>query len=371
MAMTEMAPQLGWLREIAGEIERDFPVTTRRTLLVLHDLDPDQLQAQWQVEPGYLALGLGAFPEGLTGVHARLRLLRADAGNQEVAELTLPLGALKVPGVARFVASGGPGIRYRAELGLATAEGGWLLLIRSNLATLPLPPPGGTDPGGGGMDGDLAEEQADAAVAQAPDKADAATRNDPATTLTQPAGAGHDVRPAFRVEERQRGSPPWDPTLVDNGITLHPEFPIPPVTGMGMAVALPPVGLVTGTALARGICPLIIARQPPPVTAALCPAVSVQTPSPQSSPASGEGEGRSAVWAGAVPPGIEGWERLPPAQPGLAGQNPRLVALLRAVAVLDSARRVSPEAAALVLGSWFGGCTSPGPAAGFSAGSVP
>ncbi len=358
--MTEMAPQLGWLREIAGEIERDFPVTTRRTLLMLHDLDPDQLQAQWQVEPGYLALGLGAFPCGLTGVHARLRLLRTDAGNLEVAELTLPLDALNVPGVARFVASGGPCVRYRAELGLATAEGGWLLLVRSNLASLPLPPPGATDPGGG-MDGALAEEQAKAAVALTPDRADAATRDDPATTLARRAGAGHDVEaalsPAIRVEEPQEAFPPWDPTLVDNGIELHPEFPIPPVTGMGMGVSLPPSGLVAGTALARGICPLIIARQPPPVTAAPYPA-------------RGEGEGKSAACAGAAPPGSEGWERIPPAQPGLAGQDPRLMALPGAVAVLDTARRDSPETAALVLGSWFGGCTSPGPAVGFSAGPV-
>ncbi|MGB7551001.1 MAG: hypothetical protein WBM15_05485, partial [Chromatiaceae bacterium] len=125
------------LRAVAAGIEREFPLTSRRTLLSLFDLDPDQLQAQWQVESGQLALVRGAFPVGLQGIHQRLRLLREDAGHLEVAALSLPAGELDAQGVARFLVSGGPGVLYRAELGLATPEGGWILLARSNLATLP------------------------------------------------------------------------------------------------------------------------------------------------------------------------------------------------------------------------------------------
>ena len=232
-------PGGGWaperLRAVAAGIERDFPLTSRRTLLSLFDLDPDQLQAQWQVESGQLALVRGAFPVGLEGIHQRLRLLREDAGQREVAALSLPAGELDAQGVARFLVSGGPGVLYRAELGLATPEGGWILLARSNLATLPprplrLIPPRPVGSGG------------DQEAARAP------------------------LPPSAPVPASEEAAPPWDPTLADTGQELEPEFPRPPtVAGPAVgAFSQPPGALRSRPASGRMSPPLVIARNLPP-----------------------------------------------------------------------------------------------------------
>lgn len=224
------------LREVAAGIEREFPLSSRRTLLSLFDIDPDQLQAQWQVESGQLALVLGAFPLGLQGIHQRLRLLREDAGRLEVAALTLPAGELDAQGVARFLVSGGPGVLYRAELGLATPEGGWILLTRSNLATLPPRPP--------------------------------------QANVTPPLVSGGDQRADQRlpVPTRTQGkdglSPPGDPTLEDRGRVLEPEFPLPSAWSRPIENAGSRRPDVHQSRLATNprIQPLVIARNPRPVS---------------------------------------------------------------------------------------------------------
>lgn len=232
-------PGSGWaperLRAVAAGIERDFPLTSRRTLLSLFDLDPDQLQAQWQVESGQLALVRGAFPVGLEGIHQRLRLLREDAGQLEVAALSLPAGELDAQGVARFLVSGGPGVLYRAELGLATPEGGWILLARSNLATLPPRPMRRIPPRPVGSGG--AHE-----AARAP------------------------LPPSAPPPAREEAAPPWDPTLEDTGLALAPEFPRPP-TGAAPAVgegSQPPGALRSRPASGPKSPPLVMARNLPP-----------------------------------------------------------------------------------------------------------
>lgn len=223
------------LRAVAAGIEREFPLTSRRTLLSLFDLDPDQLQAQWQVESGQLALVRGAFPVGLEGIHQRLRLLREDAGHLEVAALSLPAGELDAQGVARFLVSGGPGVLYRAELGLATPEGGWILVARSNLATLPprplrLIPP---RPPGFGGEGET---------------------------------AGAPRPPAALVPSSEEVAPPWDPTLADTGLALAPEFPQPPTWAVSaVGEGSPPAGAPRSrSASGRKSPPPVIARNPPP-----------------------------------------------------------------------------------------------------------
>ena len=232
-------PGGGWaperLRAVAAGIERDFPLTSRRTLLSLFDLDPDQLQAQWQVESGQLALVRGAFPVGLEGIHQRLRLLREDAGQREVAALSLPAGELDAQGVARFLVSGGPGVLYRAELGLATPEGGWILLARSNLATLPPRPMRLIPPRPVGSGGNHE-------AARAP------------------------LPPSAPPPAREEAAPPWDPTLADTGQELEPEFPRPPtVAGPAVgAVSQPPGALRSRPASGRTSPPLVIARNLPP-----------------------------------------------------------------------------------------------------------
>ncbi len=232
-------PGGGWaperLRAVAAGIERDFPLTSRRTLLSLFDLDPDQLQAQWQVESGQLALVRGAFPVGLEGIHQRLRLLREDAGQREVAALSLPAGELDAQGVARFLVSGGPGVVYRAELGLATPEGGWILLARSNLATLPPRP-----------------------MRLIPPRTPGFVRDQEA--------AGAPLPPSAPVSASEEVAPPWDPTLADTGQELEPEFPRPP-TGAAPAVgegSQPPGVPRSRPASGPKSPPLVMARNLPP-----------------------------------------------------------------------------------------------------------
>lgn len=224
------------LRAVAAGIEREFPLSSRRTLLSLFDIDPDQLQAQWQVESGQLALVLGAFPLGLQGIHQRLRLLREDAGRLEVASLTLPAGEVDAQGVARFLVSGGPGVLYRAELGLASPEGGWILLARSNLAALP--------------------------------------PRRPQATASPPLVSGGDQRVDQRLPVPSRPqdedglSPPGDPTLEDRGRVLEPVFPLSSAWSRPFENAGSRRPDVHQARLATNprIHPLVIARNPRPVS---------------------------------------------------------------------------------------------------------
>lgn len=286
--MADGSPDRARLRAIAAGIERDYPLRCRRTLLSLHDLDPDQLQAQWQLEPGHLALVRGGFPAGMGGIHQRLRLLRVDADNQEVASLALPLGRVDVQGVARFLVEGGPGVLYQAELGLASPDGGWLLLARSNVATVPPRPRELTPPvtWAGQARGGMAGMQA-TSPAPPPETVPAPGPDRPPDIV--PATVLETLLPATREEP---GSVP-DRTLADSAAPLVPAFPPPrspsasagPSTGTD-ASAGPGVGAganagpSTGASAATGaggagiyladlsqrseIIPLIIARQEPP-----------------------------------------------------------------------------------------------------------
>jgi hypothetical protein len=262
--MPETAPAGGGagparLRAVAEAIEREFPLAVRQTLLRLFDLDPDQLQAQWQVEPERLVQARGAFPVGLTGVRPRLRLLRPEAGAaaREVAALSLPDDAASLGGVARFLAAGGPGVFYQAELGLASPEGGWVLLARSNLASLPPAPRLNLPPGRGKGPGAWDRRMAPApAILPTPD-------------------------------------PIQDPTLAATGLPLSPVFPQPVVAASRPAASAwasqSPVWPIQGEGLKA--IPLVIVRDqgsppdrrqrdpgarppsdPPPVAApAVCP----------------------------------------------------------------------------------------------------
>ena len=261
------------LRAIAARVERAFPLTCRRTLLILSDLDPDQLQAQWQVEPGHLALVRGGFPSGLDGVRPRLRLLRVDAGDREVAALSLPDGGGQEGGVVRFLVSGGLGTRYRAELGLASPEGGWLLLTRSEVASVPtrpceiaasrVAPEGPVEP----ADAPPTETPSEvASVPNRPPEVESICRDFPSNPA-EASGAG---------EAPIAASVLVDPTLADPGVPLAPVFPLPGLPegvadhlAPGATVAilpwfrrLPAPGIIP--AFRPPVIPLIIAREPPP-----------------------------------------------------------------------------------------------------------
>ena len=254
------------LRAIAARVERAFPLTCRRTLLILSDLDPDQLQAQWQVEPGHLALVRGGFPSGLDGVRPRLRLLRVDAGDREVAALSLPDGGGQEGGVVRFLVSGGLGTHYRAELGLASPEGGWLLLTRSEVVSVPTRPL--TVPARG-VDPRVPVDQVQTHC------------HEDARHTPENEGLCRDVR-SNPAEAREAGvasltaSDLRDPTLADSGVPLAPVFPLPSLPegvadhlAPGATVAilpwfrrLPAPGIIP--AFCPPVIPLIIAREPPP-----------------------------------------------------------------------------------------------------------
>jgi len=134
------------LRAVAEGVRREFPLVATRSALVLYDVDPSQVQAQWQVSDAALASAANAFPAGATQVRALLRLRRiaADGSSQELAALPQPAGAGTLSGVARLHV-GEAGAELEAELGLASGEGGWLLLVRSNRIRLPDAPRPVTD----------------------------------------------------------------------------------------------------------------------------------------------------------------------------------------------------------------------------------
>ena len=271
------------LRALAAEVERSFPLTCRRTLLILADLDPDQLQAQWQVEPGLLALVKGGFPADLAGVGPRLRLLRVDAGDQEVATLSLSNGRGDGGGVARFLVSGGPGVRYRAELGIASPEGGWLLLTRSNVASLPphwrqveaehRATKGGGEAKGAGDESAAVPRQGEVVAVLQGMMAGREVGKVEAEGGTT-AEAGLTLATMFMIGQSPSRSEaltfPPDPTLADAGVPLAPVFPLP-ILPEAVAGHLAPGQAAWAAAKGRfrllpaqGITPLVIAREPPP-----------------------------------------------------------------------------------------------------------
>lgn len=270
------------LRATAEDIRREFPLVATRSALVLFDVDPSQVQAQWQITDAALASAIGAFPPGASQVRPLLRLRRIadDGSSRELASLPQPATAGGLNGVARFQVVEG-GAELEAELGLASGEGGWMLLVRSNRVRLPFAPqPAGParvalPPAIAGR-GDAPGEQ----VAVEPPAAE--------------AGAGAVVSaPAAPAAERQAGEPApesdsrppptptaepahdseVEPALAASGAPLAPEFPLcwsdPAVAGRYLRLiprarqAEAPAGL-----------PLLDAGGPAPAAAAVSPAPS-------------------------------------------------------------------------------------------------
>lgn len=201
------------LGEVAAETDQTFPLVIRRTGLVLFDVDPEHLQAQWQVESDHLEKARSAFPAEASDVQPVLRLLRADApaGEREVAVRELA----KVEGTVRFSVSD-HGAMFLAELGLVSRDGGWLLLARSNQVQLPQPIrrpiPVRTEP-----------------LTQSPQPlqpAFVAHRHDqPGARPSLPdtlQGVGRGQRQA-----EDRTSAPFDATLAHSGARIAPIFPQP------------------------------------------------------------------------------------------------------------------------------------------------
>ena len=262
----------GRLQAIAAGIERDYPLRAWRTLVSLVDLDPEQFQAQWQVEAGQLALVLGAFPAGQAGLHQRLRLLRLDTWPQEVASLDLPVAELGAQGVARFLVVEGANCAYQVELGLVSPEGGWVLLGRSQPARLP----GRSQPANDTGHAPPSDQPSPYPSANHTGLIDPALQADftPSahrTGLFRPNLSSPASMAAMAGDEGVADgtllSPPWDPSLADPGYPLDPWFPMPSRRTHLKA------GTDAGEGLGRrripfpgsAIPPLVIARTPSPL----------------------------------------------------------------------------------------------------------
>lgn len=131
-------PDPAELRAVAEEIASGFPRVPERTGLVLYDVAPGHLQAQWSVVPQDLDRAREAFPPDAAGIRTVLRLCRAtgDAGLEVVAIVPQKEGKGEQEGETGFLLDA-DGATYETELGLATSDGGWLLLARSNRISMP------------------------------------------------------------------------------------------------------------------------------------------------------------------------------------------------------------------------------------------
>ena len=124
------------LAEPARALAPVFPRGGRGTRLVLYPGRPGELRVSWSLRANDV-VGYGAgFPaaDGRPRTLLRLRRLRPWGGSELIHEIGLH--AAGFPGLGgdgeRVFWVGDDDSRFEAELGLANAEGGWLLLARSN-----------------------------------------------------------------------------------------------------------------------------------------------------------------------------------------------------------------------------------------------
>jgi hypothetical protein len=132
-AADPLEPGPAELKAVAEEIRREFPLVLERSGLIIYDVDPHHLQAQWQLSADDLARAQSSFPAGghKIGLLLRLRRLLPDGTMEEVASLSRKAGTAGLQGQALFEVQE-VDAAYQAELGLASEDGGWLLLERSN-----------------------------------------------------------------------------------------------------------------------------------------------------------------------------------------------------------------------------------------------
>jgi hypothetical protein len=130
MPLPDPAPDLAAQGRVLVQV---FPLEDRGTGLVLYAGPPGELRIHWRLERDDFERAAASFPS-LGGRPATVLRLRRDRpqGGADLAD-ELPLG----PGVRDGSGEGVVHIptdhcHYRAELGLTNADGGWLMLARSN-----------------------------------------------------------------------------------------------------------------------------------------------------------------------------------------------------------------------------------------------
>lgn len=212
-----------------------FPMVERGTGLVLSAGRPGELRIHWRLERDDFEQAAGSFPP--TGRRPmavlRLRRDRPEGGSDQTDEI--PLGVEVRAGSGRR----GVGVPvdhqlYRVELGLASADGGWLMLARSN---------GLYNAVGIGLDlGRFLGRSPGGPVAGG------------APPLPADGQASNDLGPGVPDAVRERQAPdlavPVEPALGGvHGVTLGPEFPlVPPGRGPRPPRSGPPDAAPSDTA---------------------------------------------------------------------------------------------------------------------------
>lgn len=110
-----------------------FPLEEGGTGMVLHQGASGEMRMHWRLERDDFERAAASFPQtgGRPMAVIRLRRDRPEGGAEQVDEIPLGLGVHSGGGerIAQVPQDHG---RYHAELGLSNAEGGWLMLARSN-----------------------------------------------------------------------------------------------------------------------------------------------------------------------------------------------------------------------------------------------
>jgi hypothetical protein len=110
----------------------DFPDTASGTQLVLYQTGDGSVELRWHLAPAAIAHARRVFPAPSARPLLRLRLTGADGGGaRTLADAGLDDDTAAASGLAHYGGDDAQG-RLVAEIGLATGDGGWLLIARSN-----------------------------------------------------------------------------------------------------------------------------------------------------------------------------------------------------------------------------------------------
>jgi hypothetical protein len=231
------APDAAALRAVAEAIVKEFPLVSEDTALVLYEVDPTHLQAQWQLNPGDLERARGLFPPEARAVRAELRLrrIRADGTAELVTSVPCNLAAPDFAAGARFSLRNDTAqyeTELETELGLASEDGGWVALVRSNRTHLP-------PLARRGFPKEVAlTTAADGGAPLAPKVAGGGSRQEGLLETGLPAAAGSSraaETPHPRHKDRASASAAWEgpvePALAAEGSALRPVFPNPLALG--------------------------------------------------------------------------------------------------------------------------------------------
>jgi hypothetical protein len=117
----------------APELRPVFPLEEKETGLVLYAGPPGEMRIHWRLHRDDFEQAAASFPVsgGRPTMVVRLRRDRPQGGTEPADEILLGLGVRDGNGECA-VQIPTDHCRYHAELGLANAGGGWLMLARSN-----------------------------------------------------------------------------------------------------------------------------------------------------------------------------------------------------------------------------------------------